>query len=201
MGNNTTKVDEKCGSCQICKTIIVSDGKIYTILLPSKVTAICKVCDVKRGETFATIQKYKYEEQPVYFYRDDRFMYECEICKFQKKYRRHITYSEIKVCQKCHENHNNPIKIEKLFRQFPSKFCEVCKTNNPGGKYSLMDVQSMNICSLCAVANGATHENLKDFVNRGTCKACGNDNYLINKTNMASRVDMCQQCWINYNKV
>lgn len=138
---------------------------------------------------------------PYFFFRNDKWFYECDVCKNQKKYRRHITYSEIKVCQNCHENFNNPIKIQKLFRQFSNRFCEVCKTNGSGGKYSLMDVQSINICSLCAVTNGATHENLKDFVNRGTCNVCGNNNYLINKTNMASRIDMCQQCWINYNKV
>jgi|SRR5581483_5245937 len=202
---NTVKKNEVC--CTFCNRNLENTSCItpdyYTISIPNKMTAICKACDIKRGETFANIQKYEYKPYQAGTYGFDKTMIDkCELCPLSKEYRRHITYANIKVCKPCYDHYHARATAEKFYRRNPMEKCEVCKTNTPyEGKYTLVDCKASLICGFCAILMGANDENLKNCIYNGKCSNCQSNEYLVCWTWTYTRIDMCQACWINYNKV
>lgn len=198
-----TEAETNTSKCELCSSILLDSDK-YAILLPSKVKAICKNCDIRNGKSFADLQHYKYEPYHVGDYSTFHESLEiCDICSLSKEYRRSIMKTNIDVCKTCYDNFHNVKEVTvKYYRKLAVNTCQVCK-NNPtyADKYSLIDMGNSVICAHCAVRCGAGAEDLNTFVHKGKCKPCSHDDFLVDEKKLQARTDMCQSCWINFNKV
>ena len=215
-------------TCRICRnTYMVDNIKKHKIAY--KFVGVCQTCDIKNGTTYESTLNTKYSNKTrcedcsritdCCAYTEFKSTYICSSCVTM-----YLSDNNPKICLKgadkqCSVCKNHESIKDKCFYTEPTQkeFCLRCLIKKGMTKKQLIASNPEKIDSMYFdpleldekyAISGVKYDEWKCIdpssgkCNHPKCSNCrGKHRFLCRMTVYENRVDMCSECWINFNKV